>query len=58
MTHHGDVASDGGGENWAVIASLIVSCKLCAVDPRPSLADGRAQIGNGHPNAASDDLLP
>ena len=53
-----DVASDGGGENWAVIASLIESCKLCSVDPHAYLADVLAKIVNGHPNSAIDDLLP
>jgi hypothetical protein len=29
------VGSERGGENWAVIASLIETCKLCDVDPQP-----------------------
>jgi transposase len=31
--------SDGGGEHWAVIASLIETCKLNGVDPQTYLAD-------------------
>ena len=31
--------SDGGGEHWAIIASLIETCKLCAVDPQAYLED-------------------
>jgi hypothetical protein len=27
---------DGGGEHWAVIASLIETCKLNGVDPQPT----------------------
>jgi len=50
--------SDGGGENWAVIASLIETCKLCSVDPHGYLADALAKIVNGYPNSAIDDLLP
>lgn len=50
--------SDGGGEHWAVIASLIETCKLCNVEPRNYLADVITKIVNGHPNSQIDDLLP
>ena len=50
--------SDGGGEHWAVIASLIETCKLIGVEPRAYLADVIARIVNGHPNSRLDDLLP
>jgi transposase len=50
--------SDGGGDNWAVIATLIENCKLSGVDPYAYLADVLAKIVNGHPNSAIDDLLP
>jgi transposase len=50
--------SDGGGEHWAVVASLIETCKLCSVDPFAYLADVIAKIVNGHPNSKIDDLLP
>ena len=50
--------SDGGGENWAVIASLIETCKLCGVNPQAYLADTLAKIANGHLNSQIDDLLP
>ena len=50
--------SDGGGEHWAVIASLIETCKLCGVDPQTYLADVITKIVNGHPNSQIDDLLP
>ena len=50
--------SDGGGEHWAVIASLIETCKLNAVDPTTYLADVITKIVNGHPNSQIDDLLP
>ena len=36
---HYEVASDGGGEHWAVIASLIETCKLNGVEPYAYLAD-------------------
>jgi len=50
--------SDAGGENWAVIASLIETCKLNAIDPQGYLTDVITRIVNGHPNSQIDDLLP
>jgi transposase len=50
--------SDGGGEHWAVIASLIETCKLCNVEPQTYLADVIIKIVNGHPNSQIDELLP
>jgi transposase len=50
--------SDGGGEHWAIIASLIETCKLCGVDPQTYLADVITKIVNGHPNSQIDELLP
>ncbi|MGC1560899.1 MAG: IS66 family transposase [Bradyrhizobium sp.] len=50
--------SDGGGEHWAVIASLIETCKLCGVEPHAYLTDVITKIINGHPNSRIDDLLP
>jgi transposase len=50
--------SDGGGEHWAVVASLIETCKLVGVDPQSYLADVIARIVSGHPNSRIDDLLP
>jgi transposase len=50
--------SDGGGENWAAIASLVETCKLNDVDPQAWFADTLRKIVNGHPNAKIDDLMP
>ena len=50
--------SDGGGEHWAVIASLIETCKLIGLEPRAYLADVITKIVNGHPNSKIDELLP
>jgi transposase len=50
--------SDGGGEHWAIIASLIETCKLSGVEPQAYLADIITRIVNGHPNSQIDDLLP
>jgi transposase len=50
--------SDGGAEHWAVIASLIETCKLLAVEPNGYLADVITRIVNGHPQTRLDDLMP
>ncbi len=50
--------SDGAGENWAVIASLVETCKLCGVDPQAYLVDVLTRIVNGHLARDIDDLLP
>lgn len=50
--------SDGGAEHWAVIASLIETCKLLGVEPHSYLADVITRIVNGHPQTRLDDLMP
>jgi transposase len=50
--------SDGGGENWAAIASLVETCKLNDVDPQTWFADVLTKIVNGHPNGKIDELMP
>jgi hypothetical protein len=50
--------SDGGGEHWAILASLIETTKLNRVDPQAYLADILARIANGHPINRIDELLP
>jgi transposase len=50
--------SDGGGEHWAIIASLIETCKLTGVEPHAYLTDVITRIVNGHPNSRIDELLP
>ena len=50
--------SDGGAEHWAIIASLVETCKLNDVDPLAYLADALTRIVNGHPNSDIDQLLP
>ncbi len=50
--------SDVGAEHWAVIASLIETCELLAVEPNGYLADIITRIVNGHPQARLDDLMP
>lgn len=50
--------SDGGGEHWAISASLIETCKLNAINPQIYLTDVITRIVNGHPNKQIDQLLP
>jgi transposase len=50
--------SDAGAEHWAVIASLIESCKLLGVEPHGYLADVITRIVNGHPQPRLDELMP
>ena len=50
--------SDGGAHHWAVIASLVETCKLNRVEPQAYLTDVIARIVAGHPNGRLDDLLP
>ncbi|MEA2913439.1 MAG: transposase [Bradyrhizobium sp.] len=52
------LGSDGGAEHWAVIASLIQTCKLIGVEPYAYLADVITRIIDGHPNSRLDELLP
>ena len=50
--------SDGGGEHWAIIASLIETCKLSGVDPQIWFATALTKIVNGHLNTKLDELMP
>ena len=50
--------SDGGGQHWAVLASLVETCKLNGVEPQGYLADVLNRLVNHHPNSRIDDLLP
>lgn len=50
--------SDGGAEHWAVLASLIETCKLNAVDPQAYLAATITTIVQGHPQSRIEELLP
>jgi transposase len=56
--NHLFAGSDGGGEHWAVLASLVETCKLNAVDPEAYLADVLTRLANRHPMRRIDELLP
>ena len=46
----------GGAGHWAVITSLIETCKLSVVDPKAYMAAVITLIFQGHHNSAIDDL--
>jgi hypothetical protein len=56
--NHLFAGSDDGGEHWAVIASLIETCKMNAVDPQLYLRDVLSKIVARHPISRIDELLP
>ena len=57
-TRHYDPGSDEGAENWALLASLVETCKLNSVSAEHWLADVLAKLVNGWPAARLDELLP
>lgn len=50
--------SEGGAEHWAVLASLIATCKLIDVEPQAYLEDVITRLINGHLQSRLDELLP
>lgn len=50
--------SEGGAEHWAVLASMIASCKLIDVEPQAYLEDVITKLVNGHLQSRLDELLP
>jgi transposase len=50
--------SDGGAEHWAVLATLIETTKLNAIDPQAYLTDVITRIVQGHPQSQIDALMP
>ena len=49
---------DDGAENWAILASLIETCKLHGIDPQACLADVLTRLVNLWPAARIDELMP
>ena len=56
--NHLFAGSDGGGSRWAVLCSLIETCKLNGVEPYAYLKDVLERIVDGHPVNRLDELLP
>lgn len=47
-----------GAEHWALLASLVATCKLNGVEPGAYLTATLVGIINGHPMKRIDDLMP
>lgn len=56
--NHLVAGSDGGGERWAVVCSLIKTCKLNSVVPYACLKDLLTRMVAGRPINRADELLP
>jgi transposase len=56
--NHLFAGSDGGGHRWAVLCSLIETCKLNDVEPYAYLHDVLSRMIDGHPINRLDELLP
>jgi transposase len=56
--NHLFAGSDRGGEHWAVVASLIETCKMNGVNPQVYLTDVLTRIVARHPMSRIDELLP
>ena len=50
--------SDEGAENWAMLASLIETCKLHCVNPEAYFTDVLTKLVNNWPNRRLAELLP
>jgi transposase len=50
--------SDEGGDNWAVIATLIENCKISGINPHTWLAETLTKLANGHQANAIGELMP
>ncbi|MBU6299453.1 MAG: IS66 family transposase [Alphaproteobacteria bacterium] len=49
---------DDAAQSWAILASLIETCKIGGIDPQSYLADVLARLVNLWPNNRLDELLP
>jgi transposase len=56
--NHLFAGSDGGGVRWAVVCSLIATCKLNGVEPYAYLKDVLTRMVDGHLVNRLDELLP
>ena len=50
--------TEDGAENWAIVASLIETCKFHSIDPQRYLTDVLTKLANQWPNSRIDELLP
>lgn len=50
--------SDEGGDNWAVIATLIENCKLSGINPHTWLTETLTKLANGYHANRVNELMP
>lgn len=56
--NHLFAGSDGGGDRWSIVCSLIETAKLNDVEPYAYLVDVLQRMVDGHPVNRLDELLP
>ncbi len=56
--NHLFAGSDGGGERWATVCSLIETARLNEVEPYAYLRDALQKMIDGHPVNRLDELMP
>jgi transposase len=56
--NHLFAGSDGGGHRWAIVCSLVETCKLNGVEPYAYLCGVLQRMADGHPINRLDELLP
>ncbi|KUJ83212.1 transposase [Ruegeria marisrubri] len=49
---------DAGAQNWAILASMIETCKMNAVDPHAWLTQTLTAVAQGHKQSEIESLLP
>lgn len=49
---------EAGAQNWAMLASLIETCKLNSIEPLGYLTQTLTAIVNGHEQRKIEELLP
>lgn len=50
--------NETGAENWAMLASLVATCKMSSVNPVDYIANTLGAILDGHPKSRIKDLMP
>ena len=50
--------NETGAENWAMLASLVATCKMSEVNPVDYIATTLRAILDGHPQSSIEDLMP
>ena len=56
--NHLFAGSDGGGERWATVCSLIATAQLNGIEPFAYLKDVLERMVDGHPVNRLGELLP